>query len=281
MAISYPYTGPRETSYLFIDAGCLRSTVRNIAERFTDDRDGLRIVHPVLGGSYNKVFYYDALRERLDGETDDAYNQRNADRIAALDKLRQLNGWHVYEGVVKRGKGEHRRSKQKKVDVMIAVDMLMHSFRRNMHRATLLASDLDFEPLLNALVQEGMTTTLWYPPDETNPDLAAAADNREELNFRSLAHALALVDGTPFWPGEPGSLPSDMTERQEITTGDTRLIVGRSATSGHVVSWHRLLADGTGTMGTWTHRNEGVMRRLLQGVHGIEMPDQDTRGPFA
>ena len=35
---------------------------------------------------------------------------------------------------------------------MIAVDMLTHPFDRNMERATLLAGDLDFKPLLDALV---------------------------------------------------------------------------------------------------------------------------------
>ncbi len=79
---------------------------------------------------------------------------------------------------------------QKKIDVMIAVDMLTHTFRRNMHQATLLTSDLDFKPLLDALVHEGMFVTLWYPPNDTNKELVAAADRRQPFGIRDVGAAL-------------------------------------------------------------------------------------------
>lgn len=69
---------------------------------------------------------------------------------------------------------------------MIAVDMLTHTFRGNMHTATLLTGDNDFKPLIDALVREGMFIQLQYPPGETNAELVNAADARVPLTLRTL-----------------------------------------------------------------------------------------------
>jgi uncharacterized LabA/DUF88 family protein len=50
--------------------------------------------------------------------------------------------------------GDARRRRKvglqhKKADVMIAVDMLTHPFRHNMHQTTLLTGDNDFKPLID------------------------------------------------------------------------------------------------------------------------------------
>jgi len=66
---------------------------------------------------------------------------------------------------------------------MIAVDMLRHSFRKNMDKATLLTGDLDFKHLLDALVLEGMYTTLWYDPRITSKELLYAADSNQVIHL--------------------------------------------------------------------------------------------------
>jgi len=65
-----------------------------------------------------------------------------------------------------------------------------------MHEATLLTGDLDFKPLVDALVYEGMFVTLWYPPATTAKELIAAADRSERFNIASVYDALA--DPRPF-----------------------------------------------------------------------------------
>lgn len=69
---------------------------------------------------------------------------------------------------------------------MIAVDMLTHSFRKNMDEATLLTSDLDFKPLIDALVQDGMYVSLWYSKGKTNYELVDAADSRQVLTIHTV-----------------------------------------------------------------------------------------------
>jgi hypothetical protein len=54
---------------------------------------------------------------------------------------------------------------------MLTVDILTHTFRRNMDAATLLTGYVDFKPLIDTSVQNAMYVTLWYPPEETSCEL--------------------------------------------------------------------------------------------------------------
>lgn len=87
--------------------------------------------------------------------------------------LRSLRGWHVIEGVVKR---TGKRAQQKEIDILIAVDMLTHTYRRNMHRATFIAGDQDFRPLVEAIVRDGMFIELWYGSASVSSELMLAVD---------------------------------------------------------------------------------------------------------
>ncbi|MET4369444.1 hypothetical protein ABIA99_002129 [Bradyrhizobium sp. LB12.1] len=179
----------KPTQYLFIDGACLRTTITEVEKTYTDDRV-ITVDFGKLTQHFDKVFYYDALPSKHGGETDDQFTARLEQAKSFHDKLGELDRFHVYEGDTRRSPSL-RKQQQKKVDIMIAVDMLTHSFRRNMERATLLASDVDFKPLLDALVAEGMFVTLWYPPKRTNTDLIKSADRREQLDVRAIHGALA------------------------------------------------------------------------------------------
>ena len=80
---------------------------------------------------------------------------------------------------MRRSRGR-RGPEQKKSDVMIAVDMLTHTFRR-VQEAILLTGDLDFKPLIDALVNDGMFVTLWHPPQAIKELIAAADRGRKSL----------------------------------------------------------------------------------------------------
>jgi hypothetical protein len=53
-------------------------------------------------------------------------------------------------------------------------------------RQTLLTGDNDFKPLVDALVQDGMFVTWWFPPEETSRELMQAADSLRRLSMPSL-----------------------------------------------------------------------------------------------
>lgn len=164
--------------YLFVDGNALRMHLSWFSQRYAEGRELALRWQNLLGG-YEKVFYYDAIPVKSEEETDEEYENRIKSIAALHDKLSEINGFRVYEGDARKRRG--RGLEQKKVDVMIAVDMLTHTIRRNMDRTGLLAGDLDFKPLLDALVNEGMYVTLVYPPRATSSELRAAADSREPL----------------------------------------------------------------------------------------------------
>jgi uncharacterized LabA/DUF88 family protein len=205
-----PYSGPKEIHYLFIDGGALRGRIKNLSEKFFGGAQ-FDLDFKAIARNYTKVFYYDALPVREPGESEADYETRVAPSKAIFESAANVDGVHVYEGDARR-----RRKVglvQKKVDVMLTVDMLTHSFRKNMHRATLLTGDNDFKPLVDALVQDGMFVTLWYPADETSRELMQAADARYKLTMSGLEGLLTQDSRARF------GIPSRESLRQRTTSG--------------------------------------------------------------
>lgn len=177
----YSCTGLEKISYLFIDGGCLDSVLAIFSKELFSDQK-IEIDYYRLAKGYQKVFYYDCLPVQKKDENDSDYQKRIEPRIDLFNKLKSLDGFHVYEGTA-RLRDKRRGQEQKQVDIMIAVDMLTHSFRRNMHEATLITGDLDFKPLIDALVQDGMYVSLLYPKGRVNYELVDAADSKRPLTI--------------------------------------------------------------------------------------------------
>ncbi|AVH73873.1 NYN domain-containing protein [Nostoc sp. 'Lobaria pulmonaria (5183) cyanobiont'] len=174
----------QNVKYLFIDGGCLDSLLEFFSENLFDKKQ-LEIDYYRLASGYHKVFYYDCLPAQKQGENEVDYQNRIKPKIKLFNHLKSLDRFHVYEGTA-RFRDKRRGQEQKEVDIMIAVDMLRHSFRKNMDEATLLTSDLDFKPLIDALVQDGMYVSLWYPKAKTNYELVDAADSRQVLTIHTV-----------------------------------------------------------------------------------------------
>lgn len=173
----------KEIKYLFIDGAYFRKVLERFSRTFFDGKTIPIDYNNKIRSDFYKTFYYDCLSPKKNDETEKKYKARIRPQEEFFDSLRMLNGFHVYEGTTA---GEGGKIRQKKVDTMIAVDMLTHSFRGNMDKATLLTGDLDFKPLIDALIQQGMYITLWYHPLSTSKELFHAADSRIEFNLSSI-----------------------------------------------------------------------------------------------
>jgi len=176
-------SGRSPTQYLFVDGAYLRSVLERKATRFFGGEAIEVDYHSLFVSGFNKRFYYDCLPPKKNNETRQDYDARIAPAIEHYNALRALDGFHVFLGTTA---SEGTKARQKGVDIMIAVHMLTHSFRRNMDKATLLTGDLDFKPLIEALVQDGMDVTLWFEPCSTSKELVYAADSQRELSITSL-----------------------------------------------------------------------------------------------
>ncbi|MDX2238868.1 MAG: NYN domain-containing protein [Hyphomonadaceae bacterium] len=186
------------TSYMFIDGASLDGALKAATDRYST-KSPFALDYAAFAAEQTKVFYYDAIPSFEDQDRTPAQTALAEQKIQKLESIRKLDKYHVFEGDTRR-----RRSKggqeQKMVDVAIAVDMLTHTFRRNMDSAILVTGDQDFKPLLDALVREGMFVTLWYPIGATNQILIDAADAKLPLTTDLLYNCSTFEfrNKTPF-----------------------------------------------------------------------------------
>lgn len=161
-----------QRTYLFIDGNYLEQLIQDASRDWFDGQ--LEIDYEQIGHGFTKVFYYDAMPVKKPSETEDQFREREAAKLAFFKRLKNLRGWHVHEGISRRGRREP--AQQKEVDVLIAVDMLTHTHRKNMDSLTFIAGDTDFRPLIDAVVRDGMYVNLWYGPRHVSEDLKDMAD---------------------------------------------------------------------------------------------------------
>jgi uncharacterized LabA/DUF88 family protein len=196
---------PPPTKYLFIDGAYLTHALNRISERYFN-RTPPEINYNSLADGARKIFYYDCLPGRREGESDSDFADRTAKRQAFFDLLKNERGWHVQLGTVK---GEGNKLRQKQVDTLLSVDMLTHSYRRNASEIALIAGDLDFKPALDALLQDGMYTILYYDRSHVSRELMAAADDRRPLNLQSIRPWLVTGFQDAFQLPQVSSEPGD------------------------------------------------------------------------
>jgi len=76
---------------------------------------------------------------------------------------------------------------QKRVDIMLGVDMVQLAATRQIARAVLLVGDSDFVPAVEVVKQHGVLTVLWHGPrrpgqaNTVHRELWDACDDRFEL----------------------------------------------------------------------------------------------------
>ncbi len=130
-----------------------------------------------------KAFYYDCAEVPKKDETSEQFESRTDAQRRLFNQIRSLPGFHVRLGTLS---GKAGKTRQKEVDVLLAVDMLTHTFYKNMARATLLAGDLDFRPIVESLVRLGAYVRVAYEPASASQDLCTAADEGVPRNIDDL-----------------------------------------------------------------------------------------------
>ncbi len=179
MKIGYAVNMPKPVEYLFIDGAYLRKCLDSWSSKFFKGKP-VELDFEILAKGFQKTFYYDCLSPQNKGENQVDYDNRLIPQKNFFNSLREHNGFHVYEGTTS---GTGGRARQKQIDIMIAVHMLSHTIRGNMSKTTLLAGDLDFKPVVDALVQEGMYVTLWCEKRSTSRELLYSADSKRDFDL--------------------------------------------------------------------------------------------------
>ena len=177
-------------TYAFIDGAYFREVTRELTQKMfgveaeIDYRSLFNALYRSAAQSpLRRVFYYDCLDDiRRNGESATDFDTRVQAQSAVFDLIQSTEGFHVRLGSLS---GKANKKRQKKVDVLLAVEALDHAFRKNMAQACLITGDLDFAPLVESLVKLGIYVRVMYQPRSAARELYAAGD---------VAYPIQLVD---------------------------------------------------------------------------------------
>ncbi len=261
-----------ERNYLFIDAGYIKKCLEIFGNKYFKNSN-ICIDYEKIASGFEKIFYYDCPVYKKDDETEDDFKKRKSIQESEFNELRTIDGCHVYEGTTK---GSGRKVRQKQVDIMIAVQMLMHTIRKNMSKCTLIAGDLDFKPLIDALVQEGMFVTIWSEEKSVSKDLIYASDARRDLGIYALWYNLKKE-----WL-ERYPLPCGVSMPFEIDDGFKKTKIGKSNKGLKAFLYKmddmHLLAYEDGYVGYnegyfshYKYKDLGLLEKFLSDTRGISI----------
>lgn len=169
-------------NYAFIDGNYFRlAYIDTMAQFFGPDVISFDFHHLDFAGlrpklQASKIFFYDSVNEDAPDKDE---------RQAFLDQIGTLDGFHVRRGSFSKSKSP-KRAKQKQVDIQLAVDMLTHTHNKNIWHGSLIAGDVDFKPLVDALVNQGLHLHLYYERKSGSKHLIRAADVGQEMTLELL-----------------------------------------------------------------------------------------------
>lgn len=166
----------------FIDGGYLENLLRSefaevkidygrLAEKLADGREILR------------TYYYDCLPYQSDPPTKDE-SKRFAKKERFFHALERLPRFEVRKGrleVRNRAGNGPRVFVQKRVDILLGVDLALLAAKHQISDAAILAGDSDFLPAIEAAKREGVVIHL-YHGNSAHRDLLAHCDERIRID---------------------------------------------------------------------------------------------------
>jgi uncharacterized LabA/DUF88 family protein len=196
----------RFTTFAFVDGAYLRRLADNAQADWVDPQRlaGNVCYHNEVTSMGNlrrnrselslyRVAYYDAIPEDETQVSEDL-----ADYWRAVELLPDT---HLGFGTVRGTRPKSRR--QKGVDTLIAVDMIVGSFDKIFDVAILFAGDADFVPVLREVHRRGVLTVVASDRESTADDLIRSADRFVPIGPRIIDWFPSLRVGDRVWPARP------------------------------------------------------------------------------
>ena len=131
-------------------------------------------------------FYYCAPWMSL--EPTDREIKRMEEHKIFMAEIKNHDRWAVRLGKLQRRWDGHKEFfEQKRVDVLLSVDMVRHSASGHIQHVIVVAGDSDFIPAIEATKESGATVTLWHGDENTiHKDLINLADIVHEINWKKI-----------------------------------------------------------------------------------------------
>ncbi len=175
---------------IFIDGAYLLSLAKDkgISPKYEDLADYFlkplrKSVQPDLLRCY---FYYCA--PWMSTEPTENENRRMEEHNIFMQEIESLERWAVRLGVLQRRRDGYKEYfEQKRVDVMLSVDMVRHAASGHIQHVILVAGDSDFIPAIEAVKESGATVTLWCGEDNTiHKDVVQLADMVHHFDWKKM-----------------------------------------------------------------------------------------------
>ena len=136
-----------------------------------------------------RAYYYNSLPYQGDPPTEEE-SRRVSQKRSFFNALERLRRFQVREGwLVLRGTGQDgsRIFQQKRVDMMLGLDLASLSAGSRISHAAIVAGDSDFMPAVNYAREHGVVVSLFHGSRRSrhtsySNELWAAADERYEIN---------------------------------------------------------------------------------------------------
>ncbi len=162
---------------VYLDGGYINAVLKNESlpkvnyESFSDD-----MVKP--GEERLRSYYYTCMPFQSTPATQDE-KTRYTNASQFIYNIKRYNRFEVRLGRLKKIGNEFE---QKRVDVLLSVDLVRMSWGKLIDRAVLVTADSDFVPAVQASKDAGVITRLWYYPKlPVNNELLEAFDERYEI----------------------------------------------------------------------------------------------------
>ncbi|WLR52958.1 NYN domain-containing protein [Bacillus tianshenii] len=167
---------------VFIDGGYLDNVLLNYGKAKIDYE---KLAKSMCGkDELLRCYYYHCLPFQPPNPTDEERKQYNGAQ-KFFRTLNRLNSFSVREGKLAfRGEDHQGRPifEQKRVDVFLATDLVLHSTKHLITHAVLLTGDSDFLPSLEIAKSEGVHLSLFYgefPDTLPHDELLDVVDERK------------------------------------------------------------------------------------------------------
>ena len=172
---------------IFIDGGYIQSQFKhhNIEPDYEEIADHLLepLRQQVPLDLLRCYYYYCA--PWMGPEPTEADVKRMENHKEFVNDIENLDRWSMRLGKLeKRWDGKKEYFEQKRVDVLLSVDLVRHAAAGHIQHAVILAGDSDFVPAVEAAKEHGVTVSLWCGNFRTvHKDLIALADEVHSLRW--------------------------------------------------------------------------------------------------
>lgn len=161
---------------VFIDGGYLANVLK---DRFGEAKIDFGVLSDKLCTNVERLrtYYYYCMPYQSSPPT-----REESERYAATDRfiysLRKIPRFEIRLGKLGRRGAEFI---QKRVDVLLSVDLVRMSWGHQIDRAILITGDSDFVPAVQAAKDAGVLVQLYYTPRFVHDELLQACDDRFEI----------------------------------------------------------------------------------------------------